>query len=274
VLENVLEVSDLRRVFPGRHGEPDRVAVGEVSFTLAAAGGLAIVGDSGSGKTTILRMIAGLDTPSAGRIVVCGQARGGRAGTRERRRRARETQLVFQDPYSSLDPRRSVREEVGAVLALHFALSSRERERRVAELLDRVGLSSRHASLRPRALSGGERQRVAIARALASEPRVLLLDEPVAALDVSIQAQILNLLLDVRQQTGVAYVFVGHDLSVVRQVCDDVLVMRDGAVVDHGAVEHLFARSDHPYTRLLLESIPRPGWKPVRSSAAAQKASG
>jgi ABC-type glutathione transport system ATPase component len=266
--ETVLEVTDLRRVFAGRGGEPDRVAVDGLSFSLQAGGGLAIVGDSGSGKTTTLRMIAGLDQPTAGAIVVCGRSRAGRANTAERRRRARDTQLVFQDPYSSLDPRRSVADELAAVLKLHFGLAGSEREARIAELLELVGMSMRHAPLLPRALSGGERQRVAIARALAAQPRVLLLDEPVSALDVSIQAQILNLLLDIRQQTGVAYVFVAHDLGVVRQVCDEVLVMRDGGVVERGGLQEVFASPRDPYTSLLLASMPRPGWKPVRSNGA------
>lgn len=266
--ETVLEVTDLRRVFAGRRGEPDRVAVERLSFSLQAGGGLAIVGDSGSGKTTTLRMIAGLDRPTAGEIVACGRRRARRAGTRERRRRARETQLVFQDPYLSLDPRRSVAEELTAVLELHFGLAQGEREARVAALLEMVGMSARHAPLLPRALSGGERQRVAIARALAAQPRVLLLDEPVSALDVSIQAQILNLLLDVRQQTGVAYLFVAHDLGVARQVCDEVLVLRDGGVVERGPLQEVFASPRDPYTALLLASMPRPGWKPVRSDRA------
>lgn len=264
-------MNELRRVFPGRRGEGERVAVDGLSFSLEAGGGLAIVGDSGSGKTTTLRMIAGLDRPTAGEIVVCGRPRAGRAGTRERRSRARETQLVFQDPYSSLDPRRSVAEELAAVLALHFGLAGRDRETRVVELLELVGLSGRHAPLRPRALSGGERQRVAIARALAAQPRVLLLDEPVSALDVSIQAQILNLLLDVRRETGIAYLFVAHDLGVVRQVCDEVLVMRNGAVVERGSLREVFASPRDPYTALLLASMPRPGWKPVRSSGARER---
>ncbi|MFZ0386333.1 MAG: ATP-binding cassette domain-containing protein [Solirubrobacteraceae bacterium] len=271
--ETVLEVTDLRRVFAGRRGDPDRVAVDGLSLSLEAGGSLAIVGDSGSGKTTTLRMIAGLDRPTAGEIVVCGRTRERRAGTRERRRRARETQLVFQDPYSSLDPRRSVAEELAAVLELHFGPAGRERDTKVTALLELVGMSARHAPLRPRALSGGERQRVAIARALAAQPRVLLLDEPVSALDVSIQAQILNLLLDVRQQTGIAYVFVAHDLGVVRQVCDEVLVMRDGDVVERGPLRDVFASPRDPYTALLLASMPRPGWRPIRSDGLRGRAS-
>jgi oligopeptide transport system ATP-binding protein len=268
--ELVLEVRDLRRVFAGRRGQPGRVAVEQLSFELAAGGALAIIGDSGSGKTTTLRMIAGLDHPTAGTITVCGRPRGGRAPGRERRRRARETQLVFQDPYSSLDPRWTVRQELASVLDLHFSPTARERERQVGELLDQVGLTARHAPMRPRALSGGERQRVAIARALAARPRVLLLDEPVASLDVSIQAQVLNLLLEIRQRTQIAYVFVAHDLGVVRQVCDEVLVMRDGRVLERGAVEEIFEQPSDAYTRLLLASMPSPGWTPVRSTGSAE----
>jgi ABC-type glutathione transport system ATPase component len=264
--ELVLEVRDLRRIFPGRRGQPERVAVEQLSLELAAGGTLAIIGDSGSGKTTTLRMIAGLDHPTAGAITVCGRPRSGRAGGRERRRRARETQLVFQDPYSSLDPRWTVRQELAAVLDLHFSPTAAERERQVGDLLEQVGLTTRHAPLRPRTLSGGERQRVAIARALAARPQVLLLDEPVASLDVSIQAQILNLLLEIRHRTQIAYVFVAHDLGVIRQVCDEVLVMRDGRVLERGAVEEIFERPSDPYTRLLLASMPSPGWTPVRST--------
>ncbi len=272
--EPVLEVRDLRRVFPGRRGQPGRVAVEQLSFELAVGGTLAIIGDSGSGKTTTLRMIAGLDHPTAGTITVCGRPRSGRAGGRERRRRARETQLVFQDPYSSLDPRWTVRQELAAVLRLHFSPTAAEGERQVGELLEQVGLTIRHAPLRPRALSGGERQRVAIARALAARPRVLLLDEPVSSLDVSIQAQILNLLLEIRQRTQIAYVFVAHDLGVVRQVCDEMLVMRDGRVLERGAVEEIFRHPSDPYTRLLLASMPSPGWTPVRSTRPAEQTQG
>jgi ABC-type glutathione transport system ATPase component len=265
--EPVLAVEGLRRVFGGRGGAPDRIAVAAMSFSLTDGGSLAIVGESGSGKTTTLRMIAGLEVPTEGTVTLRGRTRrSGRPKASERRAWAKDVQLVFQDPYSSLDPRRTVREELAGVLDLHFSLAAAERDRRIAELLDRVGLSDRPAPLLPRALAGGERQRVVIARALAAEPRVLLLDEPVASLDVSIQAQILNLLLDVRASSGVAYVFVSHDLGVVRQVCDEILVMREGEVVERGAARQIFEAPGDPYTRLLLDCMPRPGWKPVSAS--------
>jgi peptide/nickel transport system ATP-binding protein len=273
VPERVLEVSGLRYVYPGRRSHPDRVAVDDVSFSLEAGGSLAIVGGSGAGKTTVVRIVAGLQRASAGRVVVLGRERAaGRVGFSERRRRARELQLVFQDPYTSLDPLRTVRDEVGAVLDLHAHPSRRDRERLVAGLLDQVGLTDRHLDLRPGVLSGGERQRVALARALAAQPRVLLLDEPVASLDVSIQAQILNLLLDLRQTTGVGYVLVSHDLGVVRQVCDHAIVMHAGRVVERGPCAQLLDRPQHPYTRLLLRSVPRPGWTPQRLEPAADGA--
>jgi ABC-type glutathione transport system ATPase component len=253
-------------VYPGRRGEPDRVAVDEISFAVDAGESIAIVGNSGSGKTTTVRMIAGLERPTAGEITVCGRRRSSRRlGANSRRRRARESQLVFQDPYASLDPGRSVRQDLAAVLDLHFSPSGPEKERRITQLLEQVGLSKRHAPLLPRSLSGGERQRVAIARALAAEPRLLLLDEPVASLDVSIQAQILNLLMEVRDATGIASVFVSHDLGVVRQVCDYILVMRDGSVIERGPTPEIFEHPHESYTRLLLRSVPRPGWKPSRT---------
>ena len=264
--ERVLEVTGLRRVYPGGRRDPDRVAVDDVSFVLHAGESIAIVGNSGSGKTTTLRMIAGLERPTAGEVTVCGRPRSPRGiSASERRRRARETQLVFQDPYSSLDPRRSVADDLGAVLDLHFAPARSDRAQRIAHVMAQVGLSGRHAPLLPGALSGGERQRVAIARALAAQPRVLLLDEPVASLDVSIQAQILNLLTEIRTGTGIACLFVSHDLGVVRQVCDEILVMRDGRVIERGPAATIFDQPHEPYTKRLLESIPRPGWNPTSS---------
>jgi peptide/nickel transport system ATP-binding protein len=268
--EQVLQVVGLRRVYPGRGRDTDRIAVDDVSFSLDAGGALALVGNSGSGKTTTLHIIAGLDRPTSGKVVVCGHERGARrVSASTRRRRAREAQLVFQDPYTYLDPRRSVLDELRAVLDLHFDLTRTQRDIRTAELLEQVGLTPRHAPLLPRALSGGERQRVTIARALAAQPRLLLLDEPVASLDVSIQAQILNLLTEVRTLTGIAVLLVTHDLSVARYVCDQTLVMRDGRIVERGLTETIFQNPTDPYTRQLLNSVPRPGWKPRRSSDSA-----
>ncbi len=175
--------------------------------------------------------------------------------------------MVFQDPYQSLDRRQRVRDAIGDALRLHApSLDGRARRARVEELLDQVGLDARQGSALPRALSGGQRQRVAIARALAATPRVLILDEAVAALDVSIQAQVLNLLAEIRAATGVAYLFISHDLAVVRQLCDEAVVLRGGRVVERGAVDAILASPREPYTRQLIASIPRPGWTPRRRS--------
>ncbi|MEV7277327.1 ABC transporter ATP-binding protein [Streptomyces sp. NPDC093111] len=264
---------------PGAHAEPVLVvkglrrtygpvkAVDDVSFTLPPGGSLGIVGESGSGKTTTARIVVGLERADEGEVHVLGRSRTERGrGRAQRLARAREVQMVFQDPYLSLDPRTSVEAALRETLRLHFP--DRDHARRVRELLDQVGLGTRAADALPRQLSGGQRQRVAIARALAVEPAVLVLDEAVAALDVSVQAQILNLLADIREETSIGYLFITHDLGVVRCVTDEVIVMRHGAVVEAGRTGEVLADPQHPYTRLLLESVPRPGWDPERIAAA------
>ncbi|UGS38435.1 ABC transporter ATP-binding protein [Capillimicrobium parvum] len=268
---DVLAVEGLRKVYrvsePGQRGHSDLVAVDDVSFRVPAAGSVGIVGESGSGKTTVARLVLGLQQATAGRIVVAGRERhGGRwFSGRERRRRGREVSIVFQDPYSSLDPRQRVGAAIEEVLRLHFDLSRDERARRVAELLDAVHLDQRHAGSLPRHLSGGQRQRVAIAKALAAEPLLLVLDEAVAALDVSIQAQVLNLLAEIRERSQVAYLFITHNFAAVRQVTDDVIVMRHGAIVERGPTGQILDEPSHPYTQLLRASVPGPGWAPRRA---------
>ncbi len=255
----VLAVSALRKEFG------DLVAVDDVSFAVPEAGSVAIVGESGSGKTTIARMIVGLERPTGGTISACGQDRSLPArSVRDRRRRGREVQIVFQDPYTSLDPRQTAEDAIDEVLRLHHGWPAPRRRTRVAELTELVGLDERQARALPRALSGGQRQRVAIARALAAQPRILILDESVAALDVSIQAQVLNLLADIRDETGVSYVLISHDLAVVRQLTEEVIVLHNGKVVERGPTPRVLDDPQDSYTRLLRASVPRPGWKPVR----------
>ena len=255
----LLEVTDLRKSY--RVGDTVVQAVDGLSFTLGAGGAVGLVGESGSGKTTTARMLVGLEHPDSGSIVVGGRALDLRSrGRTARKARARAVQIVFQDPYLSLDPRIKVADCIEGVLRLHTDLDKAARARRVTELLEQVGLGPREGEALPRRLSGGQRQRVAIARALAVEPRVLVLDEAVSALDVSVQAQVLNLLDDIRRQTGVGLVFVSHDLAVVRYVCDDVIVMRRGVVVEQRPTVEVLSAPEHPYTRLLLSSVPHPGW--------------
>jgi ABC-type glutathione transport system ATPase component len=259
----MLEVSQLTKRFR------DFTAVDDVSFSVPAGESLAIVGESGSGKTTIARMIVGLERPTSGTITACGHDRSRPArSARDRRRRGGEVQIVFQDPYTSLDPRQSAADAIDEVLRLHHGWPAARRAERVAELISLVGLDERQGSSLPRALSGGQRQRVAIARALAASPRVLVLDESVAALDVSIQAQVLNLLADIRDSTGVSYILISHDLAVVRQLAEHAIVLWRGRVVERGATASVLDDPQHEYTRRLRASVPRPGWKPTRRSAS------
>ena len=255
----VLEVEGLTKRFG------DFTAVDDVSFAIDRGQSLAVVGESGSGKTTVARMIVGLERATAGRIAVDGNDRSEPARkVRLRRKRGREVQIVFQDPYSSLDPRQSAASAIEEVLALHHSGSGADRRRRVVELADVVGLDDRQMHALPRALSGGQRQRVAIARALAAEPGVMILDESVAALDVSIQAQVLNLLADIRDATGISYVLISHDLAVVRQLTDRIVVMRRGHIVEQGVTSEVLDNPQQRYTQLLRASVPGPGWKPTR----------
>ncbi len=263
--ESLLIVEHLTKTF-GR-GRTEAVAVADVSFALHAGGSLGIVGESGSGKTTTARMIIGLERPSGGSITFRGTDRTQPArSTRQLRERGRDIQIVFQDPYTSLDRRQRVGDCLAEVLGIHFRLGRDETKRRVRELGELVGLDDRQLGALPKGLSGGQRQRVAIARALATEPEILILDEAVSALDVSIQAQILNLLSDIREKRGVSYLFISHDLAVIRQVTDETIVMRRGAVVEQGPTASVLDDPRDPYTRLLRDSVPRDGWDPTTIS--------
>ena len=262
-----LEVSHLRKVFKLRKGGPghdELVAVDDVSFAVPRSGSLAVVGESGSGKTTLARMVVGLETPTSGQVLLDGQLRLMSSRRRERAARARQVQMVFQDPYSSLDPKQTVHQCLDEVVRLHTSLDRAGRAARVRILLEQVGLDDRHDGVRPSSLSGGQRQRVAIARALATEPTVLILDEAVSALDVSVQGQVLNLLADLREQLGVTYVFVSHDLAVVQQIAETVIVMHRGRIVEEGSIDSVLTDPTQEYTRQLLSALPRPGWKPQR----------
>lgn len=256
----LLKVRDLaityyagRSIIPGRRRSFD--AVKGVSFDIAAGQGFGLVGESGSGKTTIGRAILRLVQPSRGSILFDGEevtAFGRRTPLSFRR----DVQVVFQDPRSSLNPRRTIRDTLTQVIRRHFGVNDRGATARAAELLDQVGLPSYHLNRYPSELSGGQQQRVAIARALAPKPRLLVCDEPVSALDVSTQSQILNLLADLRRDLNLSYLFISHDLAVVRQVAEVVAVMHRGVIVEAGPCERLYTNPTAEYTRLLLASVP------------------
>jgi peptide/nickel transport system ATP-binding protein len=257
----LLEVDDLRKVFGGGGGRADRakgkVALDGVGLIVREHESVGIVGESGSGKTTLARCIVGLETPSAGRIVLAGidATRRSKLDSKARVALQRTVQYVFQDPYSSLNPTKTVAATLGEAVRLRDPSRARV-EKRVGELLELVGLAPRTGSCKPASLSGGERQRVAIARALALEPRLLVCDEPLSALDVSVQAQVLALLADLKEATGISYLFITHDLAVVRQVADRLYVMRCGRVVEEGPAEATLKAPIHAYTRALLAAVP------------------
>jgi ABC-type glutathione transport system ATPase component len=258
-----------RRLLDGR-GEPDVVAVDDVSLVVPEGATLACVGASGSGKSTLGRLILRLIEPDAGRIDYRGVDLASLPAAEIRPLR-RELQLVFQDPMLSLNPRRTIGENLARPL-WNFGAGRRAAAARVAELLELVGLDPRQAHRYPSELSGGQCQRVAIARALALEPRFVVLDEPVSALDVSVQAQILNLLLELQARLRLTYLFVTHDLKLVRYMADRVVVMRHGRIVEAGASTEVWRAPRHPYTRSLIRSVLRmnapPDWEALASEAS------
>jgi oligopeptide/dipeptide ABC transporter ATP-binding protein len=254
----LLELDNLSKEYVVRDGGRRHAvrAVSDVTLALEAGRTLGLVGESGCGKTTLGRMIVRLLDPSSG-TVRFGGADVGRARGKELAAFRRRVQMVFQDPFSSLDPRMSVEQVVSEPLDIQRIGTRAERQRRVAELLELVGIAPDAAQRLPGAFSGGQRQRISIARALALDPELLVLDEPVSALDVSIQAQVLNVLKALQRRLNLSFIFISHDLGVVRHVCDTVAVMYLGRIVEVGSVERIFSAPAHPYTRALLSAVPR-----------------
>jgi peptide/nickel transport system ATP-binding protein len=252
---------------------PQVPALVDVSFNLHAGRSLGVVGESGSGKSTLARLVAALEPPSAGQIVFEGRDLNALPAA-ELRKLRRDMQMVFQDPYGSLDPRHRIARVVGEPLEMLEHVTVTQRRERVIEALEAVGLAPADAEKYPHEFSGGQRQRIAIARALVTRPKLIVADEPVSALDVSVQAQVLNLMQDLQERFGLTYLFISHDLAVVDLVCDDVIVLYQGRVVEHAPADRLFRAAAHPYTHALLDAVPtglvgaEPGTS-MRGAAAA-----
>ena len=240
-------------------------ALVDVSFDLKAGETLAVVGESGSGKSTLARLLTMIEEPTSGSLTIGGIDLA-YATVQERKKLRSEVQIVFQNPYGSLNPRQTVGGALEEPLKINTDMSAADRAAAVASMMTRVGLRPEHATRYPHMFSGGQRQRIAIARALMLRPKILVLDEPVSALDVSIRAQVLNLLADIQQEFGLAYVFISHDLSVVKHIADQVMVVYLGHAVEAGAAATLFANPQHPYTQALLSATPvaNPGAKKER----------
>ena len=254
----LLEVRDLFKSFgPRKRGKPGPVvAVGGISFSLNAGECLAIVGESGSGKSTLARTLLRLVQPDGGSVLYEGLDLVQLSGNQMRQQR-RHLAMVFQDPYASLHPRKTVTELISEPWEIHpEVVSKADRPGRIIELLKQVNLPQHFAEYYPNQMSGGQRQRVAIARALALQPRILILDEPVSALDVSVQAQVINVLMSLQERLGLAYIFISHDLALVRLVASRVAVMNKGVFVEAGATDEIFNNPQHDYTKTLLASSP------------------
>ncbi len=273
--EPLLEVTDLVKHFPVKRGIlVDRVvdqvrAVDGIGFSIPRGKTLGLVGESGSGKSTACRAVLQLIEPTSGSVRFEGQEIAG-LSRRQMRPLRREMQMIFQDPYASLNPRKRIGQIVGDPLRRQGVASGAEMRRRVQELLERVGLSPEHHNRFPHEFSGGQRQRIGIARALALQPKLVIADEPVSALDVSIQAQIVNLLDDLQDEFGLTYLFVAHDIGVVRHISDRIAVMHDGKIVEQGTADQVCERPRDPYTKKLLSAVPIPD--PRESRARRERA--
>jgi|TARA_Y100000310_G_scaffold281529_4_gene302059 peptide/nickel transport system ATP-binding protein/oligopeptide transport system ATP-binding protein len=271
----ILEVTDLKKHFPVRRGVFGRVAghvhaVDGVTFAIGEGETLGLVGESGCGKSTVGRTVLRLHQPTAGSIRLAGEeitALGNRALRPHRRR----MQIIFQDPFSSLDPRMSAGEIVGELLDVHGVAAGTARKQRIAELFEYVGLRTDQLRNYPHEFSGGQRQRLGIARALSLSPNLIICDEPVSALDVSIQAQVINLLMDLQQEFALSYLFIAHDLAVVEHISDHVAVMYLGRIVEFADKRELFANPQHPYTESLLAAVPVPDPNLSRSAQGRRK---
>lgn len=271
--DTILEVRDLVKYYPLTVGIVFKKTVGHVhavdgvSFDLRRGETLGVVGESGCGKSTLARVLMGLEKPTSGTVTYQGrnifELHGG-----EMRRMRRQIQLVMQDPYTSLNPRMTVGDLIGEPFAIHPDVAPRgDRQRRVKDLLDLVGLNPEHINRYPHQFSGGQRQRIGIARALALRPEIIVCDEPVSALDVSIQAQVMNLLDQLQKEFGLAYIFIAHDLSVVRHLSDRVAVMYLGKMVETGTDNEIYEQPTHPYTQALLSAVPVPDPKSRETKA-------
>lgn len=255
----VLQAKGLTRDYAVKRGVFTKQAIvhalANVSFDLESGKTLAVVGESGSGKSTLARLITMIETPTAGALTINGVDLS-TASAADRKALRREVQIVFQNPYGSLNPRQTIGDALEEPLIVNTSLSRADRQKAVAEMMRRVGLRPEFADRYPHMFSGGQRQRIAIARALMLRPKILVLDEPVSALDVSIRAQVLNLLAELQQEFGLAYLFISHDLSVVRHIADRVMVIYLGHAVEVASRDVLFANPQHPYTRALLSATP------------------
>ncbi len=269
----MLEVRDMKRDYhiPGGFLKQSKTvhAVKGVSFKLETGKTLAIVGESGCGKSTLARMLTFIDEPTSGELFIDGEKMDTRPGhlTADMRQKV---QIVFQNPYGSLNPRQKIGDVLGESLLINTKMSAAERREKATDMLVRVGLGPEHYNRYPHMFSGGQRQRIAIARALMLNPKLLVLDEPVSALDLSVQAQVLNLLADLQDEFGLTYVFISHDLSVVKYIADEVMVMYFGEAVEYGTRDEVFSHPKHSYTRTLFAATPKADVESIRARMAAK----